>query len=531
MKIRLINTITLIDILFPNVGLAYINGYLKNQGADSEIFDLDIVVKDLNSKKNGGFVDLNYMRNKIWNIPKFLNNELVDEYFDEQITKVISLFSFNDNDILCFSTHQREFFLPVYIAKKIREKVKCPIFIGGLEVNKIKEAQLYEMIKFFQMDYVDYFVRAGTYKFFEKVINNDLPLKNNLARVITYKDDNTAESPIVSRKGIPFYNKNHLNLYRIHPKKLEYFFPNLNVKIIDRFKELSGTKRPLVMPHLFQEGCSNNCAYCGFPKSFGRINLEKINSEISYLKKTYKTNNFFFLNSNIAFNSKYTYKIVKNFKEEHDIMWSDTANVSMVNPEMIKKFSESGCIELFMGISTASKRLQDYVFGKVGYNRNQHISKCFKAADKNGIWVVTDVICGLPYEGKSDILKTKNFLMDNREYINGIMANRFRMMQNSPFAKNPSRYGLDVYRNDNYRLTNVSNKSKLDILRYGLLEFNEVYGLKWSRKVKNIDASHNYFLSLLENKFPKQISLWYPLYLLYNNFDSKKDILKFLGER
>ncbi|MFW5872266.1 MAG: radical SAM protein, partial [bacterium] len=428
------------------------------------------------------YIDLDYLRDKLWEIPNFLRNQKKDDYFDENINKMIEILNLENNQIIGLPAQQKEVFFSIYFAKKIREIKDCTIIIGGLDIIKFSENQLETIIRNYEIDYIDYFVKRGVYTFFDKIISNALPLKNSKPRIISIENKNYGKYttlPLV--KGLPEYNKEHLELYKIKPKKIQFFFPQLSERLINKLGELEGGNRPKVIPYTFQIGCSNNCAYCGFTKDCAFLGVDKISSEISRLSKSYNTNKFYFLNTNLSFSKRYTEQLLNKYQHELDIKWSDTANTSMTDPSLIRKFSKAGCIQIFLGLCTASKKLQDYVYGKKNYNFNNHISKCFKSTNTNGIWLVTDLICGLPYENNKDILQTKNFLLENKDYINGIVATKFRLMKTSPFVENPKRYGLKIYKRKD-SIKNLNNAYDIDRVRYGGYEFNEKFGLDWKRK-------------------------------------------------
>ncbi|MFW5991314.1 MAG: B12-binding domain-containing radical SAM protein [Candidatus Nanoarchaeia archaeon] len=522
MKIKLINVVRLERYTFPPYALGLLNTHLKKKNVDTELFDLDIIVKTFNSKRNNK-IDLNYLRKKLWNIPEYLRNKDEDPYLEEQIDRILSLLPIKSNEILAFHIPHTEINFSLLLAKRLREKKHNPIIMGGIEIKRKSEEHLKDLISKLKIDYIDYFVIGEAYTFLNKLLNNELPL--------------FSKTPIISSEkkelsnadwSVPEFNKSHIKLYKVRPEKAKFFFPELPTTVLEKFNELKGAKTPLVIPYRFQFGCNNNCAYCGYNKKPQKLPADKAFTDIEYLNKKYKTNNFYFLNTNIAFEKEHNTKLLPRLKDEFNIKWSDTANINMVTPETIKKFAKSGCIELFMGIATASKKLHNYVGRAPKNNPIRHFSDCFKAADKRGIWTVTDFIFGLPYETNEDIAQTRDFLLDNKKYINGILANRFIMMKGSPFAKNPLKYALRLHHHKS-SVDNIRNNPEILKENFGGLEFDELHGLNSRDRQKKTQITSPYFNNLIKKEFPQNIYTWYPIFMLYNNFDSKKDIKKFLS--
>lgn len=527
MKIRLINTAKLFRETFPPLGLALLNGYLKQNNAESEIFDLDIVVKHGNSKKNNEPIDIKYIKNKLYELPSYLTEEKKDEYLDEQVYKIINLMNIKDNELLGFQVVKHELVFVLYIAKKIRENFNNKIILGGRPISRLTDETLENYIRNFNIDYIEYFVKGDAYFFFQLILKNEISVDTK--KTLIFKEKHAGDRYRTTDNIYPQYNRQHLELYKISPQKLGYFFRNIRPEVKEKLSQIEGGKRPLVVPTLFQQGCFQNCAYCGFDKRVFKKSVDETLETLDFLNKKYRVKDFYFLNTNLAFDKNFVSRLTERLKE-YDIKWGDTSNLSSLTPEVIKKFSNSGCIELYSGTVTGSEKLHHYINRRPGENPFEHYKKIYKTIDKNGIWLVTDIMSGLPYETDQDIKDSIRFLQQNKDYINGIYHARFFLMPDSPFGKYPEKYGLKIY-NPNIGTDSVKNFRDAEIVNYNCYSFSEKTGLAREKKEEQMKKSGDYFDKAIDKLFPRRVNLWYPIFLMYNNFESKKDILQFLNSR
>ncbi|MGM5483162.1 MAG: hypothetical protein ACQESF_06885, partial [Nanobdellota archaeon] len=214
--------------------------------------------------------------------------------------------------------------------------------------------------------------------------------------------------------------------------------------------------------------------------------------------------------------------IAERFQNEIDIKWGDTVNMSSLNKNLIKQFSKSGCIEINTGIVTASPKLHKYTNRNPKQEFLKHYSHNLKQLDYYGIWTLTNIISGLPYENKEDVKKTTEFLISQKKYINGIFNDKFILLPNSPFWKYPEKYGLKVL-GPEVEFNRISSRRHTLRMGHWSYKFQELH-----RKNSNRIGIQKYYDHLLEKLFPKNVNMWYQIFLLYNNFDTKKDIIKFL---
>lgn len=532
MKIKLVNATKLFNETFPPYGLALINTFLSKNSIKSSIFDLDIVVKHHNSLgKEPLFVDRDYLRKNYSKIYDVLKGNAADEYLELQFDKMLEKINLKGFDVVGINNHDNEIYISLYLAKKIKEKQDCTIVIGGTQVRRMDANRLRCFIADLNIKYVDFFVKHNPYDFFLKMDKYKTATKPDKPEVHEKERDWSD----MNNYAIPLYNKEHLELYKTDMSKIHFYY-KLSDPLLAKFKDLKSVKncKPLlILPYKFMEGCTNNCAFCFTHKNTFKLDIDTVLTNIKAMGKQYNCKNFYFLNNNIIMDKKYAASLFKQMSEEINIRWCDSISIRGVNPSTAKSMAGSGCIQLLFGLESASPKLLKYTNKNRGYNDLKHYMRCFKTCDKNSIWVIIDLIAGLPYETMEDIKQTMNFLEKNRDIINGIFVNRFTLLKKSTFSNNPDSYKLRILNDDSVvkKMKSESSKeSDFYYKNYRTLFFDETEGLNWEAKQKQIDQSSKMLRAYVSEKFKTHFYSHYPIFLLYEAFqDNKKEIIKFLN--
>lgn len=545
MNVKLINCLKIFRDTFPPYGLGVLNAFLNSHSIRSDIFDLDVVVKYHNSLgEKSSIVNLRYLRENYDTIYSILKLNKFDSYLDMQFERMLKKINLNGVDVVGLNSHDSEIYVPLYLAKKIKEKTGCTVVIGGSHVKRINYDRLKYFIDNLNVDYVDYFVMLYPDKFFlrlnENKIRKTLQGKAEIFPEEEYiKNPNNKTLEGVSDKHldftIPLYNKEHLELYKIDMKKIRFFYPRFNNVLLNKLESLDGGKPILILPYIFMKGCTHNCAFCfaGLQKPF-KLDVEKVVSSVKAMKEEYKCDNFYFINNNLVMDKEYAINLFKRLSDETGIKWSDASSIRGLDNKMLKLMSDSGCIQLLFGLESASQKILKYVHKNIDYNEIGYYTKCFKNCDKNNIWVVVDLILGFPYETRDDIRRSVSYIEENKEFINGVYPLYFTMFDSSVMFSNPKKYGLEIVDDKvvRERIMSVFGKD-VDVYRkvfYRTFPFNEIDGgLGWEEKQNQIRRTFRRFNRYVSNRFKTQIYVHYPIFFLYNMFNgNKKDIVRFL---
>jgi len=166
-------------------------------------------------------------------------------------------------------------------------------------------------------------------------------------------------------------------------------------------------------------GCPYNCTYCCnsfwldlYKSSYLRKrDINKVISELLYLKNTYPVHTFYFADEMILFDMQYTTELLHRVKKEIQLPYGCMARVEKITPEVVNLFSETGCRYVGMGIECG-----DEIFRKTFLNRhmsNEQIICAFTELRKvPGLKIASYNMKGYPVDYDCELTKKTLALND-----------------------------------------------------------------------------------------------------------------------
>lgn len=218
-------------------------------------------------------------------------------------------------------------------------------------------------------------------------------------------------------KGITYINQGKIISTNDQDKINLDELPLLDLEIIPyELKELNNE-----ISLFTSRGCTSNCSYCSTPiiwgkgkKNIRRFSVNKIFEEIENHKKNgFKFNTVHFIDDNFTgdwqFIEEFIDKWNKTYKKE-DLKWRALSRIKEINSEYkLKKMADSGCIQLSVGVESASSKILKEIGKGIEINEvNDFLYNAKKAKIKTkGFFMI-----GFPNETKEDLMKTLNYALN-----------------------------------------------------------------------------------------------------------------------
>lgn len=458
----------------PPLSLGILAGYLKKDGYDIELYDLNLNLSKIYEECEEQF-DFLYEKDSVLGYLRGVENTSIRS-FVEEILEELPIDSFDLIGISCgadFSFFQlHSAFL---LAKYIEKKYKIPVVLGGNNITYlgIFKDTFSELLKEVLCNFP--FVIKGPG---EEVIGELLMILNGKSQRDTkmlngfvYLD---ADEVIINPENEPkvvcpdwcnltmdyYYSKiKNPNYTGEWNEKLENenelhifkwpFFLTQYISTVRKKRPKPEFMDKLVLPYIFNYHCPYACAFCSESdedrKKVILGEVDKVVEDIDALTNKYNTNYFYFFNNAANASAKFIDAFCNRIIEKNiDIRWSDCARFNNMTFERLKLMKEAGCCKLVFGFETASKKLIDLVEKKIDLSHGEMVMKWCKDL---GILVDLEVIVGLPQERDEDFKETVDYVTKNKAFINYMTINEFFVVPNSKIGRYPERYGIELIRN------------------------------------------------------------------------------------
>jgi radical SAM superfamily enzyme YgiQ (UPF0313 family) len=153
-------------------------------------------------------------------------------------------------------------------------------------------------------------------------------------------------------------------------------------------------------------GCPFRCAFCSTSNMWGRCfrlkSPKRLSRELLRASKCFHGS----LNYPVAIHhdnllvDRNSANIFLSILSEHDIAWFCSSRLSTLDEQMIASLKIAGCRNVFIGIETASPKIQKRINKFLNLSRIPNILKTFY---KRGLGAVLAYIIGFPFENKRDV--------------------------------------------------------------------------------------------------------------------------------
>ena len=379
----------------PPLGIAYLVTFLKSQGFNSGIYDLNMDIF-LNSLKE--------VREK-WDTQDFefwASGKVVDSLYGQMDHLVDKILSF-DAGIIGFSATFASVPFLNKLLSMLRKKAAgngLTIVIGGGGAS-YKEGR-----SLFKKDLIDYFVIGeGECPLFcllkDAQSGNIFPVDSNC---VAWKD----------------YSLDHaVCLKAVRPELID--IDEIPFPTFEEF-DLEAYTQGDLMPLISSRGCIRRCTFCcdsPLKKPYRVRNPENVAREIKYHVQRYNRKRFEFcdllINGDLEFLDKLCTRLIDM---DLGVVWGGQATVRKdMDNTLIKKMKKAGCGGLTFGIESFSDRVLKLASKGVTV---QDAKDTLLKVKEAGMQVEINLIVGFPGETEEDVAQTIDFIRQNSILIDKV---------------------------------------------------------------------------------------------------------------
>lgn len=398
----------------PLIGLAYLSAYLKDNGFEVAIFDLNAEMKVPHEGEESIWADDELF------VEKFFNEHY--SFFEYQAEKILQ----SGAEIVGFSMWATTKHTSLALAKIVKQRDKNRLIVlGGPECSFSGDT-------FIKDETVDIVVRGEG----EETILEISQVYKRYGRV------NFCPGTLLKING-----KVVDCGYRAEIEDLDSLpFPDFSGFFLERYY-LSHT-----LPVMFNRGCLRHCVFCNTSviwKKFRFRSAENIYKEIKYQIENYPYLERFEIDDTaLNLNQREVSKLCDLINASGlKIEWGGSA---IIHPELdsnlLTKMAQAGCSFLAYGLESGSQKVINSM-GK-GF-KIEDAYRVIRDTHSAGIKVLLNIVIGFPNETDYDFIQTMDFVEKNRKYIFLIASPSECFIGNSTYLHtHPAEFNVDLTKGD-----------------------------------------------------------------------------------
>ena len=407
------------DPYSPPPGLGYIATYLKAQGYETHVHDLNLALFHSAADVDKYLWLFEYSH--YWNDPYRFGG--IYRKFAQQVDAFVNDVIARAPAVCGFSVAYTKEFFTIELIKRLRSLMpEMKIVLGGPGASCGGSRKIYAK---FIPDMIDAFV----------IGEGEETIVDLMAAV---KD----QRPLTDIPGVLTHTRGRVNPYRPRP-----FIEDLDRIPFPTYEEfnLAGGLQ-LVIP-VFSRGCIGNCVFCNVRSIWGKYRCrtpQHIFTEFQYFVEQQGLTKFQMYDSAININLNDLAAICDLIiLAGYELDWTALAIPRRNMPlQLFEKMKKAGCNRLEIGVESGS----DKILAKMRKMCTAADAEAFiRNAHRAGITVVIFLIVGFPGEGDEEFAETVNFLKRNKDYIDVISSiNTFMVLEGTPICRDAAKYGIHL---------------------------------------------------------------------------------------
>jgi len=186
-------------------------------------------------------------------------------------------------------------------------------------------------------------------------------------------------------------------------------FPAWHLLPVDKYTILG--KKSVICHIMSSRGCPFQCIFCSssllFGKRYRARSAKSVVDEMEYLVSEYNPKSIEFSDDEFTLNKRRVEEICDEIKKRGlDVPWACSSRVDTISRSLLEKMKRAGCFFIYYGIESGSQRILNFI--KKGI-RIEQIERAVKWTRQVGIKALGSFIIGFPDETREEIERTLSF--------------------------------------------------------------------------------------------------------------------------
>jgi radical SAM superfamily enzyme YgiQ (UPF0313 family) len=147
-------------------------------------------------------------------------------------------------------------------------------------------------------------------------------------------------------------------------------------------------------------GCPFNCSFCAtapfFKRRYRMKSIDRIVTELGLIRDTLSRCHVNFAHDIFTCDREWTYRFCDRLIDDDlKVSWTCSTRTDVIDPDLLKKMGEAGCVEIYYGIESGSPAIQRQIAKNLDLDWARQI---IKSTVNAGIRPITGFIVGYPME-------------------------------------------------------------------------------------------------------------------------------------
>lgn len=240
---------------------------------------------------------------------------------------------------------------------------------------------------------------------------------------------------------------------------------------------------------LTAKGCVARCTFCHrWDKGYRAFSVDKIVGAARRLIERYNVGYLQFGDENFGSDRRQVSELIEALKPLDILYQVGGVRCRTVDPDLLRRMKESGCVSLFYGMETGSPRILEVMEKNASLEHNMNAARWTHEAD---LFTIYQLILGMPGESPKTVEETAKFFASATETlpespINRLSINYIQALPGTPvyeYARHKGLIGSTLEEEEKYLLL-ISDIDAADDTKFiNFTDYDYLTVQSWRRRI------------------------------------------------